>query len=97
MRIRTPAELGALIRDQRTRLGIDQKSLAQKVGVSRQWIVAIERGKARAEIGLIFRTMAALGIHLTSHVESYGKTKPSAESPINIDSIVAAARMKRRK
>jgi ribosome-binding protein aMBF1 (putative translation factor) len=32
MSIRTPADLGALIRDQRTRLGLDQKSLAQKVG-----------------------------------------------------------------
>ncbi len=97
MRIRTPAELGALIRDQRTRLGMDQKTLAQKVGVSRQWIVAVERGKARAEIGLVLRTTAALGIQLTSHVESHGKTKVNAESPINIDSIVAAARMKTRK
>ncbi len=35
MRIRTPADLGALIRDHRTRLGLDQKSLAEKVGVSR--------------------------------------------------------------
>ena len=30
MRIRTPAELGALIRDHRIRLGLDQKSLAEK-------------------------------------------------------------------
>lgn len=96
MRIRTPAELGALIRDRRTRLGIDQKTLAQKVGVSRQWIVAVERGKPRAEIGLILRTMAALGIHLSPHAESHGKTKFSAESAVNIDSIVAAARTKRR-
>ena len=45
MRIRTPADLGALIRDSRTKLGLDQKSLAEKVGVSRQWIVEIEKGK----------------------------------------------------
>ncbi len=42
MRIRTPADLGALIRDHRIRLGLDQKSLAGKVGVSRQWIVDVE-------------------------------------------------------
>ena len=36
VRIRTPAEIGALIRDHRTRLRLDQKSLADKVGVSRQ-------------------------------------------------------------
>ena len=46
MRIRTPADLGALIRDSRTKLGLDQKSLAEKVGVSRQWIVEIEKGIA---------------------------------------------------
>jgi HTH-type transcriptional regulator/antitoxin HipB len=34
------------------KLGLDQKSLAQKVGVSRQWIVAVEHAKPRAEIGL---------------------------------------------
>jgi HTH-type transcriptional regulator/antitoxin HipB len=45
MRVRTPAELGALVRDYRTRLRLDQKSLAEKVGVSRQWIVDVEKGK----------------------------------------------------
>jgi hypothetical protein len=41
MLIRTPSDLGALIRDRRMKLGLDQKSLAGKVGVSRQWIVAV--------------------------------------------------------
>jgi HTH-type transcriptional regulator / antitoxin HipB len=95
MRIRTPAELGALIRDRRTGLRLDQQTLAQKVGVSRQWIVAIERGKSRAEIGLILRTMSALGIQLTARVESDTKTKSNTASAINIDSIVTAARTKR--
>jgi hypothetical protein len=34
MRIRTPADLGAFIRDSRTKLRLDQESLADKVGVS---------------------------------------------------------------
>jgi hypothetical protein len=34
MLIRTPSDLAALIRDRRMKLGLDQKSLAQKVGVS---------------------------------------------------------------
>ena len=65
MRIRTPTDLGALIRDRRIKLGLDQQSLAQKVGVSRQWIVEVEKGKPRAEIGLLLRTIDALGIQLT--------------------------------
>jgi HTH-type transcriptional regulator/antitoxin HipB len=66
MRIRTPVDLGALIRERRIKLGLDQRSLAQKVGVSRQWIVEVEKGKPRAEIGLLLRTIAALGISLAA-------------------------------
>ena len=101
MRIGTPADLGALIRDHRTRLGLDQKSLAQKVGVSRQWIVDVEKGKARAEIGLLLRTVGALGVVLDAEKEGPGKPKDTslshgADAHVDIDSIVDAARKKRR-
>jgi hypothetical protein len=45
MRIRTPTDLGAAIRDRRTKLGLAQGALAQKVDVSRQWIVEVEKGQ----------------------------------------------------
>lgn len=96
MRIRTPADLGAVIRDGRTKLGLDQKSLATRVGVSRQWIVEAEKGKPRAEIGLLLRTLGALGITLDAQKEGSRKSK-AAElvHGIDIDSIVASARRKR--
>jgi HTH-type transcriptional regulator/antitoxin HipB len=76
MWIRTALELGALIRDARMRKGLNQGSLAQKVGVSRQWIVAIEKGKPRAPIGLVFRALGALGIALEAEEGSgHGETK----------------------
>lgn len=64
MRIRTPLELGAFLRDARSKRGLDQGTLAHQVGVSRQWIVAIEKGKPRAPIGLVLRTLSALGMSL---------------------------------
>ena len=70
MRIRTPVDFGALIRDRRLKLGLDQKTLAEKVGVSRQWIVEVEKGKPRAEIGLVLRTLAALDIQLHENWEA---------------------------
>jgi HTH-type transcriptional regulator / antitoxin HipB len=95
MRIRTPADLGALIRDRRTKLGLDQKSLAAKVVVSRQWIVEVEKGKPRAEIGLILRTLDSLGIQLA--VDGPGKAKERNEPPpVDIDSIITSAREKRK-
>jgi HTH-type transcriptional regulator / antitoxin HipB len=95
MRIRTPADLGALIRDRRIKLTLDQRSLAQKVGVSRQWIVEVEKGKPRAEIGLLLRTIDALGIQLITEEDGPGKKRQTAPA-VDIDSIVAAARGERK-
>src|ERR1700730_5916528 len=64
MRIRTSLELVACLLDLRLKRGLDQGSLAREVGVSRQWIVAMEKGKPRAPIGLVFRTLNALGVSL---------------------------------
>ena len=64
MHIRTALELGAFLRDLRRKRGIDQGTLARQVGVSRQWIVAIEKGKPRAPIGLVLRTLNTLGVSL---------------------------------
>ena len=59
MRIRSVPELGLIIRERRRKLGLGQRALAAKVGVSRQWIVEVEQGKARAAVGLLLRTLAA--------------------------------------
>lgn len=99
MRIRTPTDLGAIIRDSRIKLGLDQKSLADRIGVSREWIVEIEKGKPRAHIGLVLRALNALGIVLDARPETAPAKKGSArpaDTPIDIDSIVAAARKPRK-
>lgn len=100
MRVRTPSELGALIRDHRRRLKLDQKSLAAKVGVSRQWVVDVEKGKPGAPLALVLRTLDALGIVLDARqVPAPGpkdKTKSHAvDAYVDINSIVAKARKKR--
>jgi HTH-type transcriptional regulator/antitoxin HipB len=90
MLIRTPADLGAVIRDRRRQLDLDQATLAKKIGVSRQWIIGIERGRSRAALGLVLRALDALGIRLnTSAADNSGRTaKPS----VDIDAIVTSAR-----
>jgi HTH-type transcriptional regulator / antitoxin HipB len=91
MRFRSPAELGAIIRERRRKLGLEQKALAEQVGVSRQWIIDIEKGKPRAALGLVLRTVNALGILLDASDEPAGKSGKSA-APHDIDAIIAAAR-----
>ena len=62
--IRNARDIGALIREERTNAGWDQKTLAARAGVSRLWINEIERGKPGASLGRILNTLAALGIEL---------------------------------
>jgi HTH-type transcriptional regulator/antitoxin HipB len=89
MFVRTPADLGAIIRERRRELGLGQAELAERIGVSRQWIIGVERGHARAELGLVLRALDTLAIRLNAAVEA-SPAQPST-SP-DIDAIVAAAR-----
>lgn len=90
MRIRTPRELGAVLRDERRKLGLSQVDLSEKANVSRKWIVEMESGKARAELVLVLRALGALGLALT--VERETETKRKRSAGVDIDAIVAAAR-----
>ena len=90
--LRTPANLGALIRDRRLGLGLDQAELAKRVGVSRLWINQVERGKPGASIGLVLRTLMVLGIELSAN--PWNKTPAPAATP-DIDAIVEGARDRR--
>jgi len=64
MIVNTSADLGAAIRARRRQLKLGQGDLAGKVGVQRQWVVKIESGKSTAEVGLVLRALAALGLEL---------------------------------
>jgi HTH-type transcriptional regulator / antitoxin HipB len=64
MLVRTPIDLGAVIRDRRKQLKLDQATLAGRIGVSRQWVIEMERGHTRAELALVLRALDALGIRL---------------------------------
>ena len=92
MQIRTPVDLGLVIRDRRHKLRMSQTDLARKAGVGRQWIVGIERGKPRAELGLVLRTLSALGLSFTTDA---GDRRPRSRddiAPVDIDAVVNAAR-----
>jgi HTH-type transcriptional regulator/antitoxin HipB len=88
MLIRTATDLGAAIRERRKQLGLDQAALARRIGVSRQWVIGIEQGRARAELGLALRALDVLDIPLSTGVVSRER---NASGP-DIDAIVAAAR-----
>jgi HTH-type transcriptional regulator/antitoxin HipB len=76
MKITSARDLGALVRDSRHKRGLSQEDLARQVGVSRQWIIGLEHGRAR-EVALVFRTLASLGlaIDIVSDADQSGRPK----------------------
>ena len=80
MRVRTDTDLGAFIRERRTKLGMDQITLAKKTGTSRKWLVEVEQGKPRAEIGLILRTLKSLGVSIDLKTDSSPKLSPTTKA-----------------
>jgi HTH-type transcriptional regulator / antitoxin HipB len=85
MLVRTPADLGALVRERRKQLNLHQAAFAKQIGVSRQWIIELEHGHARAELGLVLRALDALNIRLDAAVDE------GELSGADIDAIVANA------
>jgi len=91
----TAADIGAIIRERRRKLRLDQRTLAKRVGVSRDWILDVEKGKPGAGLELVLRTLGALGLS----VEVSAMPAPRAgrgASAVDLDRIVERARRTRR-
>lgn len=93
MRILSATDLGLVIRERRRELALDQRTLAERSGVSRQWLVAVERGKPGAEVGLVLRVMGVLGLRLDASSEAGtrgGAGRSRAASGVVTDADLAA-------
>lgn len=97
MRIGTALDIGLIIRERRRLLGWEQRTLATRVGVSRQWIVEVEKGKPRAEVGLLLRTLRVLGLDLhadpaAGDPTAGDKAGAAPSGLVDVDAIVERAR-----
>ena len=77
MKLRTPSDIGYLIRDQRKQRRWTQADLAAKLGVSRLWVVQLEQGKETAQIGLVMRVFNELGLPLQVDLGSSTLNEPA--------------------
>lgn len=65
MSIRDPKYLGVAIQRERRRQGFTQSQLAEKAGLRQQTVSAVEGGKPRAQLRVVFDIMAALELELS--------------------------------
>lgn len=93
MRVHTPTDLGLLIRQRRRALGLSQQVLARKAGVGREWLIDVEKGKPRAEVGLLLRTLLALDLRLSVEPVEAAPSQSAPLTPeIDVDAIIRRAR-----
>jgi HTH-type transcriptional regulator / antitoxin HipB len=77
VRIANNQDLGLYVRERRRQLGQSQTALATAAHVSRRWLADLEAGKPTVAIGLVFRTLDALGLVLDA--------QPDERAPGQID------------
>ena len=61
-RVRTPAEVGALARKERSNRGLTLADLYETTGLSTRFVSEFERGKEHASLGRALRLLESLGL-----------------------------------
>lgn len=84
--------LGQAVRRARLRQGLSQQQLADRVGLSRQWLVQLEQGKANPTWDLLLRLMSALDLRmkLETDVESGGTVSDVGAHTTDLDKLLNA-------
>ena len=78
MIVRTPRDIGSMIRSRRQDLGWDQQTLADRIGVGRLWVIGMERGKPGVQLDLVLRALAAVGLQIDMGVPDEAPPSMSA-------------------
>jgi HTH-type transcriptional regulator / antitoxin HipB len=60
--LRSVKHLGAVIRLKRKAKNLSQSKLAERLGVERKWVLRLEAGNPKAELGLVIAALQALDL-----------------------------------
>jgi len=69
MRLRSAADFGAHAAERREQLGLTQSQLAERAGVTRDWIARFETGARNATLFRVLLVYRALGLRLDARPE----------------------------
>ncbi len=64
MKMISVRNIAALVKQERKKRGWTQAELAEHSGVSRDWVISLEKAKPTVELSLVLRTLKALHINL---------------------------------
>lgn len=96
-RISTSTDLGAAVRDARTAAHLTQAELATRAGVSREWLIGLERGaRPRAELTKILGVLSALDQPLMLGCDEHAAPPSKGAEPSNRGTGMSTAEVTRR-
>jgi HTH-type transcriptional regulator/antitoxin HipB len=73
-----------MVRLKRQEKGLSQSALAAKLGVGRKWIIHLESGNPKAELGLILKALECAPFE---RIAGRGEAAPAALSPSRLDEV----------
>jgi transcriptional regulator with XRE-family HTH domain len=85
--LRTAEQLGAAIRLRRKEKGLTQSGLAKLLGAERKWVLNLERGNSKAEIGLVLRALEALNLRASLTDEDKKISRGASGDPSPLDEV----------
>ena len=99
MLLRRPHDLADLFRDGRARSGWSQSALAERLGVSRQWVSLVETGRTSVEFDLVVGALQALGYRLSVESSEEAPSRQASRThslPIPVQNASGRALLTRR-
>lgn len=85
---RNPEQLGRAVRLKRREKGLSQSALAAQLGVERKWVIRLESGNPKAELGLVLKMLDALNIRASLGEEQPpSSSKDSRVEPSRLDEV----------
>lgn len=86
--LRSPEQLGMTIRVKRKEKGLSRSALAELLGVERKWVLRLEAGNSKAELGLILKALDALGVRVSLSDRDRASTADRrTDSPSRLDEV----------
>jgi len=83
----SPEQVGQAVRDGRASLGLTQQQLAEKAGVSRRFLIDLEAGHQRAELGKVLSVLKAVGVR--TYALPPEEPRPDPEFPIDVEKAIS--------
>jgi HTH-type transcriptional regulator / antitoxin HipB len=88
IRLRNPDQLGRTVRLRRQEKGLSQSALATQLGVGRKWVIHLESGNPKAELGLVLKALEALDLRASlSEEKPPSSTQDSRAVPSRLDEV----------